>query len=175
MMATVANGVALYLNDGGGVFSFDRREGLWWDPWSILHADLTGDGIADLAAVTARQAGTAGLDRALTILPGTGAVTVGAPVAGGTAPGSPAALSSIRPNPIGANAHFTLEVGATQRVSVALYDVRGRVAAVLHEGPLSSGTTHRFSLEGSELPAGVYFVRAAGETFSATRKAVLVR
>jgi hypothetical protein len=40
---------------------------------------------------------------------------------------------------------------------------------------LDAGATHVFALDGSALPAGVYFVRATGETFTAAQKAVLTK
>jgi hypothetical protein len=70
MAVTVANGMAVYENDGTGGFSFRIRYGLSWDPWSIVHADLDGDGIKDIATLTSDVHGMA-LSAALTILPGT--------------------------------------------------------------------------------------------------------
>ncbi len=68
MMTTVANGVALYLNDGAGVFSFTQRLGAYWGPWSPVYADFDGDAVADLAMLTSMP--PSGLTRELAILPG---------------------------------------------------------------------------------------------------------
>jgi hypothetical protein len=55
--------------------------------------------------------------------------------------------------------------------------VLGRALATLHDGPLAAGDVHRFDFQtaGRGLATGVYFVRAVGETFSDTRRVVLVR
>ena len=63
----------------------------------------------------------------------------------------------------------TLSVAEAQAVTVAVYDALGRRVALLHEGPLAPGQEHRLTFDGSGLPAGVYVVRAVGETFSDTR------
>ena len=68
MMTTVANGVALYTNDGEGGFTFPHRIGVFWGPWSPVWADFDGDAVADLAMLTSMPAN--GLGRELTILPG---------------------------------------------------------------------------------------------------------
>lgn len=44
-------------------------------------------------------------------------------------------------------------------VSVVLYDVLGREAAVVHRGRLDGGA-HRLSVDAAVLPAGTYVVRA---------------
>jgi len=66
-MTTVAGGIALYRNDGSGAFSIEHRLGLSWDPWSVVFADLTNDGVPDLAAITGD--GLSGLGRFLAVLP----------------------------------------------------------------------------------------------------------
>ncbi len=91
----------------------------------------------------------------------------------GAAPGE-AALSAVHPNPVRGRAAFTLSLARPERVTVAVFDVLGRRVAVLHEGPLAAGA-HALTLDGSALPAGVYLVRAAGETFGLVQRATLVR
>jgi len=67
LMTTVAGGMALYRNDGTGEFTIGHRLGLSWDPWSVVSADLSNDGIPDLVALTSD--GVSGLGRFLTVLP----------------------------------------------------------------------------------------------------------
>jgi hypothetical protein len=85
------------------------------------------------------------------------------------------ALSAPAPNPSNGRAAFTLEVTETQAVRVEVMDALGRRVATLHDGPLASGTAHRLVLDGSALPAGVYAVRAVGETFVDVRTVTLTR
>ena len=84
-------------------------------------------------------------------------------------------LSEAYPNPFNPRAQFTLAVAAAQHVHVAVYDVRGREVALLHDGMLEAGRAHRFTLEASGLPSGVYFYRATGETFHAAKPATLLK
>jgi uncharacterized repeat protein (TIGR01451 family) len=85
------------------------------------------------------------------------------------------ALSAPVPNPSTGRAAFTLDVVETQAVRVEVLDALGRRVAVLHNGPLQAGTAHRLAFEGSALPAGVYAVRAVGETFADVRTLTLTR
>ena len=84
-------------------------------------------------------------------------------------------LSEAYPNPFNPRAQFTLAIAAAQQVRVAVYDVRGRQVALLHDGMLEPGRAHRFTLEADGLPSGVYFYRALGETFQAARPATLLK
>ncbi len=85
-----------------------------------------------------------------------------------------AALSAAHPNPFRGAATVTLALPEAQRVEVALFDVLGRRVAVLHDGPLASGT-HALTLDGAGLPSGVYVVRAQSERFTASRRVTVVR
>ncbi|MDX1419638.1 MAG: FG-GAP-like repeat-containing protein [Rubricoccaceae bacterium] len=48
MVTTVANGIAMYYNDGAGGFTFPHRLGVYWSPRSPLFEDFDGDGVPDL-------------------------------------------------------------------------------------------------------------------------------
>jgi hypothetical protein len=107
-----------------------------------------------------------------------------APVSGdlfaGSEASSPAApvthaLSAPVPNPSTGRAAFMLEVAEAQVVRVEVMDALGRRVATLHDGTLAAGSAHRFVLDGSSLPSGVYAVRAVGETFSDVRILTLTR
>jgi hypothetical protein len=91
--------------------------------------------------------------------------------------GSPGthALSDVSPNPSAGRASFTLEVAATQRVRVAVYDALGREVAALHDGLLPAGAAHTLTFDGRGLAAGLYVVRIEGEAFSNARTLALVR
>ena len=83
-------------------------------------------------------------------------------------------LSTVYPNPFNPQARFTLELAQPQAVRVSVYDVLGREAVRLHDGPLGPGE-HAFMLHGDGLTSGVYLVRVVGERFSAGRRAVLLK
>ena len=84
-------------------------------------------------------------------------------------PADGAALRVSGANPFRVQTTLTLTVDQTQALQVAAYDVTGRRVATLFDGTLGAGTAHVLTLHGSGLPAGVYAVRATGETFSVTR------
>ncbi len=87
------------------------------------------------------------------------------------------ALSRIEtyPNPFAQELQYKLEVAAAQEVEVGVYDVLGRRVATLHEGVLAAGSQHTFTLNGSELPNGLYLIQAKGEHFSETTRVTLAR
>ena len=81
---------------------------------------------------------------------------------------------AVYPNPLRGTAIISFVLDAAADVRLAVYDVLGREVAMLHAGPLPAGA-HRFTLDSAGLPAGVYVVRATGDTFSAARRVTLVR
>ncbi|HYE95842.1 MAG TPA: T9SS type A sorting domain-containing protein [Rubricoccaceae bacterium] len=77
------------------------------------------------------------------------------------------------PNPANSSASFTLRTERPEHVHVAAYDALGREVVVLFEGSVTGAQPLRFDASG--LPAGVYVVRAQGETFTETRPVSVVR
>ena len=84
-------------------------------------------------------------------------------------------LSQAYPNPFNPQSQFTLRVQNEQQMTVELFDALGRRAALLHEGALSAGEAHVFTIDGSGLNSGLYFVRVTGERFSDTLSVVLLK
>jgi uncharacterized delta-60 repeat protein len=84
-------------------------------------------------------------------------------------------LSLVRPNPLDADAGFTLFVASAQDIAVELFDALGRRVASLYEGRLVAGETRSFTIRGGALAAGVYALRVRGEAFSDVRKVTVVR
>jgi hypothetical protein len=68
MVATTANGLAMYYNDGAGNFTFPHRLGAYAGPWDPVYADFDGDEIEDLALITSII--PSGLGREVAILRG---------------------------------------------------------------------------------------------------------
>jgi hypothetical protein len=85
------------------------------------------------------------------------------------------ALSEAYPNPFNPSATFTLAVAVEQNVQIALYDITGRKVQTLHDGTLAAQTTHAFSIDGSALASGRYFVRVMGENFATNKVVVLAK
>ena len=84
------------------------------------------------------------------------------------------ALSAPRPNPTGGDAALAVSLGASETVSIEVLNALGQRVAVLHDGPLAGGA-HEFTVRAGALPAGVYIVRAVGETVRATQRLTIVR
>ena len=84
-------------------------------------------------------------------------------------------LSEVHPNPFAPEAVVSLQLDRAERVRVTVLDRLGRPVATLHDGPLAAGGPHYFRLDASALADGLYFVRVAGESFAATRKATVAR
>jgi hypothetical protein len=83
-------------------------------------------------------------------------------------------LSVPHPNPASEHAAFTIRVDRMESVQIDVFDLLGRQVSRIHDGLLSPGVDHRFEVEASLLPAGVYFYTAAGSSFRSTRKLVLI-
>ncbi|MEM1056865.1 MAG: T9SS type A sorting domain-containing protein [Bacteroidota bacterium] len=84
-------------------------------------------------------------------------------------------LSAPTPNPTRGTARLVLSVGTAQDVQVAVFDALGREVAVLHDGPLASGTAEALSIETSRLAPGVYVVRAQGDIVTRTQRLTVTR
>jgi hypothetical protein len=81
---------------------------------------------------------------------------------------------SVYPNPTAETMTVAFELENAEAATVTVYDVLGREVVVLAEGPQPAGVT-TVSLEASRLPAGIYFVRLATDSATATQKVVVVR
>ncbi len=83
-------------------------------------------------------------------------------------------LSQAYPNPFNSSTLITYGLPVTSNVSLALYDLSGRLIQTLAEGNQQAGI-HTTVLTADNLPSGLYFVRldAARQVF--TRKVMLIR
>ena len=74
------------------------------------------------------------------------------------------------------HAHFTsITTRAAQPVKITLYDALGRRVMLLHEGALTAGTMHCFTVEGSQLSSGLYHIGIEGKYFRDGRVVMLVK
>ena len=84
-------------------------------------------------------------------------------------------LSEPVPNPTASGARLALRVDTAQQVRADLFDAAGRRVASVFDGTATPGAVVRLSVSGADLPAGVYILRVAGETFEASRRVVIAR
>lgn len=97
-----------------------------------------------------------------------------ADVAGAPAPRE-AVLSAPAPNPASRHARLVLRLGSAQHVRAHVLDALGRRVATLFEGDVAAGEPRVLVLEAGALAPGGYAVRVIGQTFSETRRVVVVR
>ncbi len=86
---------------------------------------------------------------------------------------APQGYALTAPSTFSGDASVQVSVERPQQVRVVLYDGAGREVQVLQDGVVAD--TARLPIRGDGLPSGVYFLRATGETFTATRQIVHVR
>ena len=97
-----------------------------------------------------------------------------------TAPALPRfALGTPSPNPFNPAVLLPYESSGGARVHAAIYDLRGRLVQVVHDGVLAAGKqSWRWDgrdASGSSVASGVYLLRVSGTGSEAKRKLVLVR
>ncbi len=109
--------------------------------------------------------------------PDIGSFEFGVPTAGAPGPSGDVthSLSVLHPNPAVGTTRFTLSVSTTQHVDVSLFDITGRLVALVSDGATTAGVTHVFNVDASSLSAGVYVLRVRGEHFEESRRVVLAR
>ena len=84
-------------------------------------------------------------------------------------------MTDVYPNPFNPQATFNLTVARDQQVTVAVYDMQGRMISLLHSGELQAQQPYQFNLNGSDWASGKYMVRAVGEAFETTKMVTLLK
>lgn len=84
-------------------------------------------------------------------------------------------LSDVTPNPVRQQGRLELKVRQSQHVTVSLYNTIGQLVMRLRDAHLDAQTKHTITLPGGSVSSGSYFIRVRGESFSATRRAVIVQ
>jgi len=85
------------------------------------------------------------------------------------------ALYQNYPNPFNPNTRIQFDLARDGRVSLNVYDVNGREAAVLLNNESLGAGTHLLEFNGADLPSGVYFCRLAFQGQQVTRKMMLIK
>ena len=81
---------------------------------------------------------------------------------------------SVYPNPAGGMVDFRLSVTDGQNVTLKIYDLRGRVVAVVLDKSLSAGE-YLVPFDVSGLEAGIYFYRLAGDGWQPSASGKMVK
>ncbi len=95
-------------------------------------------------------------------------------VAGGPSSVQLPVFAKVFPSPARDRATVSWSLAQPGRVSVALYDLTGRLVSRTGTDPLAAGR-HEQALDTRALPSGVYFVRIEGAGPGHTRKLVVIR
>ncbi|MCA9730067.1 MAG: T9SS type A sorting domain-containing protein, partial [Candidatus Eisenbacteria bacterium] len=164
----------VFLNEGGRQIVDAGRYGIGRDSRAIMYAEANGDGVGDLIAIVTTEQ-PSGLYGGISVLPGVRLDPASTEEATLPSAGHGYRLSSIAPNPFGAQASFRMSVDRSQNVRAYLIDASGRKALEIFDGAMPAGSARELGIDGTGLSAGVYWLRVQGETFQASRRALLVR
>ncbi|HTX18572.1 MAG TPA: alpha-amylase family glycosyl hydrolase [Bacteroidota bacterium] len=83
-------------------------------------------------------------------------------------------LEQNYPNPFNPATAIRFSIPRSERVTLIVYDILGRVVAVLANGNLSAGS-HTVEFDGRSLSSGVYLCRLSTETDSQVRRMLLLK
>ena len=81
----------------------------------------------------------------------------------------------IYPNPFSSVANIVVRVGQPQQVRIEVYDILGRSVKRLHTGILQSNSPYRFTLDGTRLSSGLYFIQIRGEEIFSNERVLLIK
>ncbi len=91
------------------------------------------------------------------------------------APGPARFALEAAPNPFNPKTTIGYVMPAEGRLTVALYDIRGRLVTTLHDGIVAKGASSFAWEAGPEIGSGVYFIRAESPFGSRTIKTAVVK
>ena len=91
-----------------------------------------------------------------------------------TAPLPKMTLTPPLPNPFNLDVKFTITLNQADDVSLAVFDVLGRAAAVIHNGMLPQGATD-FYWSSPNLASGIYFLQAQSAQQKIVYKLILLK
>jgi hypothetical protein len=77
--------------------------------------------------------------------------------------------------PFSGAARTTLNVERAQHVQAEVFDSFGRRLLVIHDGYVQDGASLNLVIDAAALASGVYVLRVSGQTFKATRTAVVAK
>jgi Secretion system C-terminal sorting domain len=83
-------------------------------------------------------------------------------------------INSVTPNPFNPEALVAINLPETNLLTVRVFNTLGREVAVLNNSTVQAGT-HNFTVDGTSLASGIYFVQAEAMGMSAMRKVTLLK
>ena len=83
-------------------------------------------------------------------------------------------LNQNYPNPFNPTTKINFNIRVSSFVSLAVFDVLGREVAMLINQNLKAGT-YEYAFDSGNLPSGIYFYRLTTESYTETKKMILVK
>jgi sugar lactone lactonase YvrE len=106
-------------------------------------------------------------------------VKLGVPTSVGSDPSgqtpSEYALSQNYPNPFNPSTKISFSLKKAERVTVTVYNLLGQTVARLFDGTAAAGEQYVLNFNAANLPSGVYLCTLRSESFSDTKKMVLMK
>jgi len=84
----------------------------------------------------------------------------------------PSAIISFYPNPFNDKAYLEIALDEPETLRIDLLDITGRVARTFGEFNFAPGT-RTIVIDGSDMDAGIYILRIAGQTISHSRRILI--
>jgi hypothetical protein len=136
--------------------------------WNIIHpVEGCSFGLSNGKAVIAQMEKTGSVEvkdaRALALTLGKGANLP-----------KETALGAIWPNPFNPTTQMYFVLSTSYFVTIKIYDVLGREAATLVNGPMEAGE-HSVRWDAYSAPSGVYFVRMTAGNYTAVKRIILLK
>jgi hypothetical protein len=78
------------------------------------------------------------------------------------------------PNPFNPNSKIKMQISKLSYVKLIVYDVLGKEVTTLVNEKLNPGT-YEVTFDGSNLPSGVYFYKLVTESFTDTKRMLLIK
>ena len=79
------------------------------------------------------------------------------------------------PNPFNPTTAISFQLSAVSNVTLKVYDVLGREVATLLKNETMDDGEHEIQFDAANLSSGLYFYKLSTETFTATKKMVLMK
>jgi hypothetical protein len=83
-------------------------------------------------------------------------------------------LRQNSPNPFAGSTDISFKLEQAERVSLEIFDIKGRKIANILQEHKAAGS-HTLSWNADDLPAGIYIMRLSGQSFSETRRMLLLK
>ena len=84
------------------------------------------------------------------------------------------ALQQNYPNPFYRNTEIAFKLNSAETVSLEVFDIKGRKIAKLLQERKAAGS-HTLNWDAESLPAGIYILRLTGNSFTETRRMLLLK